>query len=127
MNPESLKQAREAAEKASKDEWTYHGEHGVYYVSNGKDGKFAKFDNRICEAVMNFNLGPDDKPSNMKHIATMSPSFTLQLLDHVERLEKKLEKAREALKIISHPYTMREDSEGLEDLVIDRGVVYSSR
>jgi len=62
MNPESLKQAREAAEKAND------------YCSPWSVGLRESFHNKF------------------------TPSFTLQLLDHVDALEKKLEKAREALR-----------------------------
>lgn len=108
---DKVREAKEAAEKASKDDWTYHDNHGVYYVSNGKDGKFAKFDNRICEAAMNFDLGPNDKRSNIKHIATMCPKFTLEMIERYEALEKKLEKAKRFIdgQIEAHRYNGAEE------------------
>jgi len=65
MNPESLKAAREAAEKAND------------YCSPWSVGLRESFHNKF------------------------TPSFTLQLLDHVDALEKKLEKARETLKYVA--------------------------
>jgi hypothetical protein len=67
------------AEKSTPGPWTAHDNTGCRYVSNGKDGKFAKFDNRICEAVMNLHIGGLEKTSNMDYIASANPE-TIQKL-----------------------------------------------
>jgi len=97
MTPKSLKQARISAQA----------------ITEAKGKTVWK------EVLKTSGMVQDDYMLN-----NCDPSFQLQLLDHVDALEKKLEKAREALKIISHPYTMREDSEGLEDLGTVEWVVY---
>lgn len=79
MNPESLKQAREIAEKAK------HNHENERCIECG-------FNHKI------FRHHYDCSYPESAHKETMSPSFTLQLLDHVDALEKKLEKAGEALK-----------------------------
>ncbi|OPZ24596.1 MAG: hypothetical protein BWZ03_00071 [bacterium ADurb.BinA186] len=73
MNPESLKQARLAA----------------YEIAKKYKGLFP-----------HKGMSEEDFIKLIHYCSWMPPSFTLQLLDHVDALEKKLEKAREAFKFI---------------------------
>lgn len=63
---DALEEIRKRAEDATPGPWTAHDNHGARYVSNGKDGRFAKFDNRICEASFGLHE-PINK--NMEFIA----------------------------------------------------------
>lgn len=91
------KELKEKAEKASPGPWTAHDNHGVRYVSNGKDGRFAKFENRICEA--SFNLHHPPVVANMEYIAAASPDVVLALIARVEELE--------AFKEFAMPYILK--------------------
>lgn len=90
MTPEELKRLRELEAAATPGPWQSHNNHGVYYVSNGRDGLFATFDNRICEASTNF-FGVD-KTANMEFIAAARNHFK-ELLDEVERLNLEIKKS----------------------------------
>jgi len=75
--------------------WTPHDNHGVKYVSNGKDGRFAKFDNRICEAAFNLNHPPINE--NMSLIAH-APSDLAYLIEQNDGLEDNLAVALDTLR-----------------------------
>lgn len=87
-----LTEIEKRASAATPGPWTAHDNHGTRYVSNGKDGKFAKFDNRVCEAVFNLHLSGDNKNANMDFIATLNPATALKLVaiikTQVETLKK---------------------------------------
>lgn len=98
MTPLDIAKAlKEKRAKATQGEWTSHDNHGVRYVSNGKDGPFAKFDNRICEAA--FNLHHPPVVENMDFItfaANHSETLADAFIELVEQ-NKDLNKALDAL------------------------------
>lgn len=76
-----FKKLREAEAKATPGPWTSHDNHGTIYVSNGKDGTFAKFDNRICEAVLNLHHPPHKENMDLIALSRNQLKDVLQALD----------------------------------------------
>lgn len=89
-----LEELESLARAATPGPWTAHDNHGCYYVSNGKDGRFAKFDNRICELVYPF-AREDKRKLDTDFIAALNPAQALKLIEVIRVQKEALEKISE--------------------------------
>jgi len=100
MTPESLKQAREAALQKIDC-----GDSSCRYATN-KNGMRTNGGCR-CAGNASFEM--------RKYLYFVHPSFAIQLLDHVDALENKLEKAREALEFYASIGNWQSSTENFGD------------